>query len=154
MGSITWNHQLDTGHPAVDEQHQEIFHVYAHALESARRGEPQAALAAVVSLLDLTSRHFAFEERLMSESSYGQREVHAAAHAAFMRDLVERASFARRDASSPAVRLWLESRFVTWWKLHVRSNDAALVNHLASLAAPPPAQAQEGAAAQGDKVPA
>ena len=153
MSATEWNQQMETRHSAIDEQHREMFSVYADALEGARGGDAPAAQAAVLKLLELTRRHFAFEEQLMSESSYSHREVHAKAHAVFMRDLLDLVAHVGRDASSPVVRLWLESRYVTWWKLHVRSNDAALANYLATLAVPPPTEPRVDPGAL-EKVPA
>ena len=66
----------------------------------------------------------------MRESGYARREAHAQAHGVFMHDLASLVAEASRDACSPLVRLWLESRYTTWWKLHARSSDVALADHL------------------------
>jgi hypothetical protein len=62
MNSTEWDRGLETGHPAIDEQHRELFLARARALESARDRDGQATRAAAQEILDLTRRHFAFEE--------------------------------------------------------------------------------------------
>ena len=153
MNSTEWDRGLDTGHPAIDEQHRELLVAHADALERARGRDGQATRVAIAGILELTRRHFAFEELLMAESSYGQRVTHAKAHAAFLRDLLDLDALTARDACSPVVRMWLESRYLAWWKFHVRSNDAALAAHLAALAKIPTAESNGTGAAPGE-VPA
>ena len=72
----------------------------------------------------------------MSETAYAGRERHAEAHRTFMRDVLALVAEAARDGTSGLVRLWLESRYASWWKLHVRTNDLALAAHVRSIPAP------------------
>jgi hemerythrin-like metal-binding protein len=137
MGPTPWSAALDTGHPALDEQHRELFRRHAEALDSARRGDAEAARAALAGLLDRTREHFAFEEKLMAEAGYPQRELHGQAHSQCMEDLVALVGEGARDPCSAGLRLWLESRYASWWRWHVRSNDAPLARHLLAAGAPP-----------------
>jgi hemerythrin len=140
MQPAGWNADHDTGHDAVDAQHRELFRLHGDASQAARGGDAAAALAALHSLLQGTREHFAFEERLMTETAYPRRDEHAAIHADFVADLASLVAEAGRDACSGLVRLWLDSRYASWWRLHVRANDAALARHVtacAALAAPP-----------------
>jgi hemerythrin len=139
-----WTARLETGHEALDRQHRELFRVHAAAVEAARTGQAPAVREALQELLDSTHRHFGFEERLLLESGHPQREAHVGVHAAFTSDLVALVTAAAGDPCSPGVRLWLESRYASWWKFHVRSYDAALAAGIAktlatSAAASPPA---------------
>ena len=136
-----WNGGLDTGHDAVDEQHRDLFRLHAEALTAARGGDGSATEELLHELMVRTAEHFAFEERMMAESSFPSREPHADAHRAFMGDVVALVAEASRDASSGLVRLWLESRYAAWWKLHLRTNDVALAKHLRAVAALAPAAA-------------
>lgn len=126
-----WNDALVTGHPEMDDQHHDLLVAHAAALELARSGDEPAMRASLLELLELTRKHFAFEERLMVESAYSGRTQHAKAHVAFVRDLLALLEVAARDASAAAVRLWLGSRYDSWWKHHLRSNDVLLASHLA-----------------------
>lgn len=152
MTANAWNRALETGHAAIDEQHQQLHRAYQGLLESVRGGDGGAAWAQLQELVQLTERHFAFEESRMEQSSYAALEQHRESHRAFQRDLVEFVERARRDACAPLVRLWLESRYVSWWKLHVRSSDAGLAAHLAVAEAVPPAPALAPAVAPGEKA--
>ena len=151
MTANAWSRALETGHPAMDEQHQQLHSVYQGLLENVRGGDGGEAWVQLQELVQLTKRHFAFEESRMEESSYAAREQHGESHRAFLRDLVQFVERAQRDACAPLVRLWLESRYVSWWKLHVRSSDAGLAAHLAVAEAVPPAPALVPAIAAGEK---
>ena len=70
-----------------------------------------------------------------------------------MRDLIALLAEIARNPCSPLVRLWLESRYESWWKLHARSNDAALARHLAAAAAAPGAQPEKVGTAPGLREP-
>ncbi len=153
MTANAWSRALETGHPAIDEQHQQLHSAYQGLLENVRGGDGVAAWAQLQELVQLTERHFAFEESRMEESSYAAREQHRESHRAFLGDLVQFVERARRDACAPLVRLWLESRYVSWWKFHVRSSDAGLAAHLAVAEAMPPAPALAPAGAPGEKAP-
>jgi len=146
MEPTPWSAALDTGHPALDEQHRNQFRLHAEALDSARSGDLGAARSALAELLAHTREHFAFEEKLMVESGYAQRELHHKAHLTFMDDLVSLVGEGARDSSSAVLRLWLESRYASWWKWHVRSNDAPLARYLLAQATPPPPEARPAVA--------
>ncbi|HYS81567.1 MAG TPA: hemerythrin family protein [Anaeromyxobacteraceae bacterium] len=139
MGPTPWNAALDTGNPALDEQHRELFHLHAEAVDSARGVEGRPAPTVLAELLKSTREHFAFEEELMAEAGYPGREPHGQAHREFMDDLVALVAEGTRDPSSMALRLWLESRYPSWWKWHLRTHDVALARHL--MAPPAPAAA-------------
>lgn len=140
MAATGWSASLDTGHSDVDEQHREIFRLHAAAVDAAR-GDGRATKECLQDLLDRTAEHFAFEERLMSATAYAGRERHVEAHRTFMRDVLALVAEAARDGTSGLVRLWLESRYASWWRLHVRTNDLALAAHVRSLPSPEPAPA-------------
>ncbi len=138
MGQTPGSAAPKTGHPALDEQHLGQFRLHAEALDGARRGDAPAVQAALIELLGCTGEHFAFEEKLMAEADYPQRELHAKAHAEFMADLVSLVSEGTRKPSATVVRLWLESRYASWWKWHVRATDAPMASHLMAVATRPP----------------
>ena len=141
MGQTPWSAALETGHSAIDDQHRELVRLHAEVLDSMRAGDADAARTALAVLLDRTREHFAFEENLMAEARYPQREHHGTAHSQFIDDLVALVSEGTRNPFSTALRLWLESRYASWWKWHLRSNDFALARHLTAQATPPPAHA-------------
>ena len=126
--------ELELGHPDLDEQHRELNGLHALAAAAVRAGEAPAVRGSLGKLAELTRRHFAFEERLMAEAAYPDRESHAAGHAAFLKDLDLLEAHAAKAPCSPLVRLWLESRYASWWLLHLRSHDARLVSRLSASA--------------------
>ena len=136
MAPTPWSATLETGHPALDEQHRGLFHLHGEAVDRARGVEGRPARTVLAELIDRTREHFAFEEGLMAEAGYPQREPHGKAHREFLVDLVALVAEGTRDASSMALRLWLESRYPSWWKWHLRTHDVALVRYLMAPEAP------------------
>jgi hemerythrin len=130
MGASGWEASLDTGHPSIDEQHRALVGLHGEAVAGARDGRGAAAQSALQDLLDLTQRHFSYEEQVMEEADYPSRGAHVDAHGEFLRDLVALVGEASRDACSPLVRLWLESRYASWWRHHLRSFDLPMAAHV------------------------
>ncbi len=141
-----WSETLKTGNEALDAQHVELFELHANVCGASRRGEAKAVRDVLQELREQTRRHFAFEAQQMAESKYARRKMHENAHAAFMQDLDSLIAEAERSACSPLVRLWLESRYASWWALHVRSHAMGLAAHLAAFAAAAAAAAAKAAA--------
>jgi hemerythrin len=129
--NAAWNSAYDTGCTDIDAQHRALFRVHGAAYTASRAGDAPAAAAAIDALVNATREHFAFEEGLMATSHFPGRDTHAEAHRLFMSDLGALAAQVKCNPGSPVVSLWLESRLASWWKRHVKSNDAALAAHLA-----------------------
>jgi hemerythrin-like metal-binding protein len=137
-----WTAMLATRNEALDAQHLELFGLHAKVCAASRSGEAKSTRDMLQELRELARRHFAFEEQHMATLPDAAQLAHASAHVAFMRDLDSLVAEAGRNACSQLVQLWLESRYASWWSLHVRSHDAGLAIHLAAAAA-----ASAGAAA-------
>lgn len=136
MGPTPWSATFETGNPALDEQHRELFRLHGEALDSARGGEGRPARTVLAELMERTREHFAFEEKLMAEACYPQGELHGKAHREFMDDLRALVAEGTHDASSVVLQLWLDSRYASWWKWHLRTHDVALARYLMAPAAP------------------
>jgi hemerythrin-like metal-binding protein len=135
MGPKGWTEALATRNEALDAQHLELFGLHAKVCAASRAGEAGSVPEMLQKLRELTRRHFAFEEQHMAALPDATQQAHSSAHVAFMRDLDSLVAEAGRNACSQLVQLWLESRYASWWSLHVRSHDAGLAVHLAAAAA-------------------
>jgi hemerythrin len=143
MAQRATNHDL--GHPALDEQHRHLLELHLEALDALRAGNRDCAMMALLALEAAVTEHFAFEEALMRDSRYPERAVHEDAHRLFTSDLAKLIGGLAEGASAGATALWLDSRNGSWWRMHLRTNDASLARHLALVPAPPPAAAAEAA---------
>jgi len=81
---IGWSEALATGVDEIDAQHRDLLR-HVEALRRALRDDPAAVSRLLDYLGDYAVSHFATEERLMARHAYPGAEVHAAAHAGFLR---------------------------------------------------------------------
>ncbi|MFL5263413.1 MAG: bacteriohemerythrin [Anaeromyxobacteraceae bacterium] len=143
MAQRAANHDL--GHPALDEQHRHLLNLHFEALDALRAGNRDGAVMTLLALEAAVGEHFAFEEALMRDSGYPERAMHEDAHRQFGSDLAKLIAALAEGASAAATALWLDSRNGSWWRMHIRTNDASLARHLALVPAPPPAARAEAA---------
>jgi hemerythrin-like metal-binding protein len=129
----------DVGHGELDAEHRAIFDLQDEAIAAFRAGDRLRGAIALHAVEEALGDHFAVEERLMRDSGYPERAVHDEAHRLFVADLGRLASVVSDGTSAAAAAVWLDSRSGSWWRMHIRTNDAALARHLAA-APPPPAE--------------
>jgi len=135
MGS-PWKADLETGHAALDADHRDLFDLLA-ALEAASLcGDGAQARGLLGEFLAECGAHFAREEALMAAIPYAQAMAHRGAHALYLEDL-RRFLKGAPPPESPGFRLYVTSRLLQWFLLHIRSCDLALA--VAALRHAPPA---------------
>jgi diguanylate cyclase (GGDEF)-like protein/hemerythrin-like metal-binding protein len=80
---LEWMPAWESGHPQIDEQHRKLVDLANSFLAAALQPEsqPADAMAALERLLENLARHFAYEEKLLSEAGYPGAADHAALHA-------------------------------------------------------------------------
>jgi hemerythrin len=116
---------LTLGHAPLDEQHDVMLSRMAEAERSAQEADPAGAATALDALWEITVAHFAFEEELMAEHAYPDRDAHRMAHHLFLQDL-ERL---RRDLGQVGLTEDVVERAGSlsgWLTFHIRANDAPL----------------------------
>jgi len=90
---------------------------------------PAGAAAALSALWEITVAHFAFEEELMLEHAYPDREAHRMAHNLFLQDL----EFLRRELGHGGLSEEVADRagrLSGWMTFHIQANDAPLALHV------------------------
>ncbi len=89
-----WNEKLDLAHEAMDHEHHLQIALVTAFVDAIEQRRPWLARRLAEQLVRYSAVHFGSEELLMEAAEYGERDVHASEHAAFlaqMRDL-ERSS--------------------------------------------------------------
>ncbi len=133
-----WKADLDTGHAALDADHRDLLDIL-EALEAASLcGDGAQARGLLVEFLGECGAHFAREEALMAEIASGEAVAHRGAHALYLGDLRR---FLKGAASpeSPGFRLYVSSRLLGWFLLHIKAFDAPLAAAALHRAAREPA---------------
>jgi hemerythrin len=139
---------LTIGHDALDAQHDAMLARMAEVQRRVEEGDPGGASAALTALWELTVAHFAFEEELMIEHAYPDRDAHRMGHNLFLHDL----DLLRRELGQKGLSEDVAQRagysLSDWLSFHIRANDAPLALHVVRQIA-----ARVVAGAQGESLP-
>ena len=102
---------LAVGHDTIDAQHRAMLSHMDQLSQNAAAGDVLGTAVALNGLWEETIAHFAFEEDLMLEHAFPEREAHRMAHHFFLSDLQA---------------LMLSQNLVDWFTFHIGTNDAPL----------------------------
>jgi diguanylate cyclase (GGDEF)-like protein/hemerythrin-like metal-binding protein len=138
---------METGFPAVDEEHREIGGAIQEFGSLVDRGDAEAVGRAMASLIATVADHFAHEEELMRRRSYPSRARHEEAHMLFVGDARRFHAELERSGLTPGFRQWASSRLPDWFRYHILAHDVALGKFLLEGAAtgPPGNPRRQGA---------
>jgi hemerythrin len=116
---------LTVGHDALDAQHDAMLSCMAEVERMVGEANLTGATASLRALWETTVAHFAFEEDLMVEHAYPDREAHRMAHNLFLQDLDR----LRRELGQAGLSDEVANRAGSlqgWMAFHIRANDAPL----------------------------
>jgi len=135
--SPTEMHDLKTGLPEVDVEHQLQFRLVEALRRAVLGGQDRAALAALLrQLLDASNVHFLSEELLMRLHAWERYEQHTEEHRRLLEDL-DALKLLFEKGSDEALEVALDQLQV-WLGSHIRGMDRAFTDYVArgGLAAP------------------
>ena len=127
---MEWSSALAVGHAEIDRQHQVLIGIANRLNAAMRSGAGRPACGAILDeLVNYTVNHFAFEQKLMEQHQYGDRDAHLAAH----RKLIEEVSrFKREYDAGGTISVELMGFIRDWLVNHFLKVDRALARDLAS----------------------
>jgi hemerythrin len=125
-----WDPTLALGHAEIDGQHKEIFRRYADLVEAMATGKAAELEALFAFLGDYAVEHFEAEEREMARTAYPGANVHAAAHARFVRDYGELVALWRSNGPTHGVAVKTSTWIGDWLRSHISGVDLALARYL------------------------
>ena len=115
-----WDSSLSVGIDVIDEQHRCIVD-YINELDEARlEKDPEKVTKVLVSLVDYTITHFAFEEELMSNAGYPLSAPHKRVHEGFIAHISNYKS--QHEKGHDIVRK-LMSELQLWLTNHIQNED-------------------------------
>jgi hemerythrin-like metal-binding protein len=86
---IRWNDEFSVGITAIDSQHMRMLDLINQIDELVRAGGSYEEFAPVLkALIDLTSRHFAYEEKLLAENHCPDIDKHKKSHVRLLEELM------------------------------------------------------------------
>lgn len=124
MNNVVWLDQYNTGIAEIDTQHRQIVD-YLNQLNQARKARDTRAVREVVEgIVDYTLSHFAFEEAMMEEASYGFFRAHKNVHDTFIKRVDK---FRDRLAAGENITDEFHDVLKRWLVNHIQRDDAAYV---------------------------
>lgn len=127
---VAWDPSLALGHAEIDAQHEEIFRRYGALVAAMEAGE-QADIGLLFDFLaEYALKHFAAEEQVMAACQYPGANVHAAAHARFVREFTELRALFDGNGPSPGIAVKTRTWIGDWLRAHIMGVDQGLARFL------------------------
>ncbi len=127
---VGWHPSLASGNAEIDGQHQEIFRRLGDLVAALERGRRDEIPRLFEFLGEYVASHFGAEERAMASSRFPGADVHAAAHARFVREYAELRRLYDAVGPSFAIAVKTATWVQDWLKAHIYGADRALARHL------------------------
>lgn len=125
MSLLHWENRYSVGIAAVDHEHKELIDLINRLYEtSAVKGSKDAVVSFFGDLFKAISAHFALEERLMRERSYGPLSQHKNDHERLLDEL--RDIMDDFEASDRLDQGHLARSLDAWFSRHFQTHDAKL----------------------------
>ena len=119
---FTWKPVYSVNVASIDAQHQNLLAIGRELLDSMSSGHGQAATGKILDrLVQYTTVHFAYEERLLQTNGYPDFMAHKAEHDALVKKVLQ----FQVDFNAGRVALSIDLvRFVKNWLIgHIQGSD-------------------------------
>jgi hemerythrin len=129
-----WKEFLDTGYPAIDNEHRELVRGLESLVEEVNAAKVARIKSALNAVMGTIARHFSHEEQLMTASGWRDRDRHKEAHDLFLEDARQKAKELTEHGLTPRFRQWSVGRLLEWFRLHIMTHDVSFGHHLSKHA--------------------
>jgi hemerythrin len=133
MLAVRWDAALALGHADIDAQHRELFRRFGALVQAMESGDPHEVHVLFELLGEYVAKHFAAEERVMAQTRYPGANVHAAAHARFVREYAELRALHDANGATQGVAVKTRTWIGDWLRMHIAGVDQALARHLRNI---------------------
>ena len=125
----SWKEAYESGDAELDSQHRELMYMGRELIDMAQANVGFNEMIKLVDrLIDQVSRHFAYEELLLTKVKYTQYKQHAKIHQKLLGKMIFlRDSFKKQQLKSPAFFIFLTKELVL---SHLEEEDARFFEHL------------------------
>lgn len=132
MAFMDWTASLDLGVPAMDAEHKGLVAAMNRIYELGEQGANKATLdQAIQKLAELTTKHFADEEKHMASVGYPDLKTHAVIH----KNMLEKFTALYNDFKAGAGKV--DRAFYDflkfWLKSHIMGIDRKYADHAAPV---------------------
>ncbi len=131
---IQWSNDLSVGVSAIDSQHKDLISRINTLSSAMQQGKGKEEIAKLIGYLgDYTVRHFADEEKLMTDKAYPSIVSHKALHSAFITTFLRlKGDFESKGVSS-SLTIELNSCVGDWLRSHIAKVDKEYAIHMKSI---------------------
>lgn len=124
-----WSNTLRIGIDAMDEEHRELIGLMKNVfLENEKSANKPQLTESVNRLIGFTRKHFADEEKLMTEMGFPDFQKHKAQHAEILSRLDKDFEHFKKSPSSNLTDGFF-SFLLFWLKNHIQNADRQYSNH-------------------------
>jgi hemerythrin len=127
--AFVWNDQYSVGINEINRQHKALMDM-ANELKFELDGKRSLKTARRIlkGLIDYTATHFSYEEQLMDQTEYGERDSHKTIHRRLVEDVLKYNS--RVEQGDERVLEELMDFIKVWLIDHIQKTDKVLGKHL------------------------
>ncbi|MBF0382521.1 MAG: hemerythrin family protein [Magnetococcales bacterium] len=134
MEALKWSDSYSVGHPDIDQQHQQLFSLFAKLQEAIDGPGPSFQMEqGFVQLCGYVKNHFRYEERLMKKHDFPELQKHKQKHNKIKDKLknyrkeFNKATGKKKDAIIGEVAEFLQE----WLQVHINGEDQKYSPYLA-----------------------
>lgn len=131
--AYSWDKSLETGNPAIDEQHKSLVNAVNELLESCSQGKGRSEVEKTLKFLqDYVIKHFNDEEKLQIKSSYPDYKAHKEKHESFKKTVEEIVQEFNKSGASIQLVAKVNSSVAGWLITHIKTEDKKVAAHIKS----------------------
>jgi hemerythrin len=128
---MLWNKNLETGIPAIDEQHKELFRQVDILLDNSKQDRVPQTLK---FLGDYVKKHFNDEQVLHIRAKYPKAEAHRKMHVDFVSAYVQMLKeYETAGTNNLSTLLKINKTVVDWLKNHIMVQDKDFATYYKAL---------------------
>jgi hemerythrin len=123
---ITWKSFYSVGEPSLDAQHQQIIEMINDLFTAMQKGAEYQVIKSILDrLVQYTSNHFEYEEKIMEEADYPALPAHKKLHD----NMRKRTLDLHKDLTKVTAHDLLQFLKV-WWLEHIQGEDMHYAQYL------------------------
>ncbi|GHV67406.1 hemerythrin [Spirochaetia bacterium] len=119
-----WDRSLETGVPAIDNQHKQLVAAVNSLLDACQSGKGTAEVARTMDFLTgYTIKHFSDEEKIQKQYEYPDYAIHKRYHDAFKVTVGELTKRLIKDGPSETLINEVNISIGDWLVNHIKGDD-------------------------------
>jgi hemerythrin-like metal-binding protein len=128
---LAWNAELETGNPAIDSQHKQLFKLTSDLIDACSGGQKPAVLEEALNFLaSYTIKHFTDEEALQLQYHYPAYEAHKKLHDDFKKTASSLIAEYKAKGTSLDLSTKVYSIIVHWLVEHISGEDSKIAAYI------------------------